>query len=62
MPKYRVMATAYDFYDAYVEAKDEQEAYEKAKSNDVEWILVNDDGDWQVHGDDIYEVEEYEDA
>lgn len=59
MPKFKVMATSYDYYDAYVEAKDAQEAYEKAKYGVVEWVQVNDIGEWEVHGDCVYEIEEY---
>jgi len=58
MPKFKVMATSYDYYDAYVEAKDAQEAYEKATNNEVEWVQANDIGEWQVHADCVYEIEE----
>jgi len=48
MPRYKVMATEYVYKDAYVDAKDAQEAYEKAKG-DVDWKVVG--GDFEVHAD-----------
>ena len=50
MPKFKVKATSYNYYDAIVEAKDAQEAYEIASTHDVDWEQV-DWGDWQIHGE-----------
>jgi len=55
MPKFIVKATGCDYYDAIIEAKDAQEAYEKAKTDNVDWEEVG-YGGWQVHGDLIEEI------
>ena len=47
MPKYKVIATEYVFKDALIEAKDAEEAYEKAQADNVDWIIVG--GDWEAH-------------
>lgn len=47
MPKFKVQATQYTFYDAVVEAKDYEEADALAYEGDVEWIEVG--GDWETH-------------
>ena len=61
MPKFKVMATSYTFFDAIVEAKDEHEAFELAEADEVEWYKPSvTAGDWQVHGDMIIEITEEE--
>ena len=40
MPKYKVMATEYVFKDALIEAKDAEEACEKAQADNVDWITA----------------------
>ena len=57
MPKYKVMATEYVFKDALIEAKDAEEAYEKAQEDNVDWITVG--GDWEIHEDMTFEENEY---
>lgn len=47
MPKFKVQATQYTFYDAVVEAKDYEEADALAYEGNVEWIEVG--GDWETH-------------
>ncbi len=39
MPKFKVQATQYINYDAYVEADSADEAYSIALSGDCEWVL-----------------------
>ena len=39
MPKYKVQATQYVNYDAYIDADSADEAYIKANSGDCEWVL-----------------------
>jgi len=56
MPKYKVMATEYVFKDALIEAKDAEEAYEKAQADNVDWIIVG--GDFEMHEDMIFEEKE----
>lgn len=56
MAKFKVMATSFDYFDAYVEAENAQEAYEKAVEGRVEWVLVTDHGDFEIHGDLVTEV------
>ena len=53
MPKYKVMATEYVFKDAFIEAKDAEEATAKAEADGVEWITVG--GDWEIHADMTFE-------
>ena len=49
---FKVMATSYDFYDAFIEANSEDEAYEIASNGiGVDWVKADDQGDWQIHGD-----------
>lgn len=61
MPKFKVMATAYSFLDAIVEAKDTQEAYELAQDDGVNWFMPSEFAcDFQVHGDMITEIKEEE--
>ena len=48
MAMYKVMATEYIFKDALIEAKDAEEAYQKAQGN-VNWVVV--DGDFEIHED-----------
>ena len=38
MKKYRVKATQFVYWDAYVTASSPEEAYEKAKQDDPHWI------------------------
>jgi len=49
MPKYKLYATQYIYMDAYVEAKDEDEANALAEAGEVEWNEAG--GDWQEHHD-----------
>jgi len=56
MPKYKVIATEYVFKDALIEAKDAEEAYEKAQADNVDWITVG--GDWEIHEDMTFEENE----
>jgi hypothetical protein len=56
MPKYKVMATEYVFKDALIEAKDAEEACEKAQADNVDWITVG--GDWEIHADMTFEENE----
>jgi predicted phosphodiesterase len=58
MPKYKVMATEYIFKDAFIEAKDAEEAYEKAQADNVDWTIVG--GDWEIHEDMTFEENEDE--
>jgi len=55
MPKYKLYATHYIFMDAFVEAKNEDEAHALAEAGQVEWVEVG--GDWEEHHDMTY-VEE----
>ena len=57
---YKVKATQYVFWDAYVTARSPEEAYEKAKQDDTHWILFDRTGqsEWQIYGDSIEEVED----
>ena len=48
MAMYKVMATEYIFKDALIEAKDAEEAYQKAQGN-VNWVVVG--GDFKIHED-----------
>jgi len=48
MAMYKVMATEYIFKDALIEAKDAEEAYQKAQGN-VNWVVVG--GDFEIHED-----------
>ena len=52
MAMYKVMATEYIFKDALIEAKDAEEAYQKAQGN-VNWVVVG--GDFEIHEDMIFE-------
>ena len=56
MPKYKVIATEYVFKDALIEAKDAEDAYEKAQADNVDWIIVG--GDWEIHEDMTFEEKE----
>jgi len=58
MPKYKLYATHYIFMDAFVEAKNEDEAHALAEAGQVEWVEVG--GDWEEHHDMTY-VEEQDD-
>jgi hypothetical protein len=53
MPKYKVMATEYVFKDAFIEAKDAEEAYEKAWEDNVDWTTVW--TDFEIHEDMTFE-------
>ena len=53
MPRFKVMATQYVFKDAFIEAKDAEEATAKAEADGVEWITVG--GDFEIHEDMIFE-------
>ena len=53
MPRFKVMATEYVFKDAFIEAKDAEEATAKAEADGVEWITVG--GDWEIHADMTFE-------
>ena len=56
MPKYKIRATKFTFVDAIVEAKDEDEACAMADSDNVEWVEVGSDIDWEFHDDLVDEV------
>ena len=64
MKKYRVKATHFVYYDAYVTANSTEEAYEKARHDDAHWIIFSRTGqsEWVIHGDMIEEVEDEKDA
>ena len=55
MPRYKVMATEYVYKDALIEAKDAEEAYEKAsiQADKMDWTIVG--GDFEIHEDMIFE-------
>ena len=55
MPKYKVMATEYIYKDAYVDAKDVEEAVQIAE-NLGNFITVG--GDFQIHADITFEETE----
>jgi hypothetical protein len=63
MKKYRVKATQYVYWDAYVTARSPEEAYEKAQRNDTRWVYFDQTGqqEWQIYGDSIEEVEDGKD-
>ena len=54
MPRYKVMATEYIYKDAYVDAKDAEEAVQIAE-NLGNFIIVG--GDFQIHADMTVEEE-----
>ena len=49
MTKYKVKATQYMYWDAYIEADSPDEAYQKAKQDDTEWVLYDCSSDWEVY-------------
>ena len=49
MAKYKVSATQYMYWDAYIEADSPDEAYQKAKQDDTEWVLFDCSSDWEVY-------------
>ncbi len=55
MNKYKIRATKFTFMDAIVEAKDEDEAFERAMydSDNVEWVEVG--TDWEFYDDQVTE-------
>jgi hypothetical protein len=53
MPKYKVMATEYVYKDAFIEAKDMDEAIAKAQADNVDWTTVG--GDFKIHEDMVFE-------
>lgn len=57
---YKVKATQYVYWDAYVTARSPEEAYEKAQRNDTRWVYFDQTGqeEWQIYGDSIEEVED----
>ena len=54
MPRYKVMATEYIYKDAYIDAKDAEEAVEIAENTGQGFITVG--GDFQVHADMTLEI------
>jgi len=63
MKKYRVKATHFVYYDAYVKANSPEEAYEKAKHDDAFWIIFSRTGqsEWEIYSDSVEEVEDGKD-
>tara|TARA_R100000329_G_scaffold119061_1_gene98087 strand:+ start:385 stop:576 length:192 start_codon:yes stop_codon:yes gene_type:complete len=63
MKKYRVKATQYVYWDAYVKANSPEEAYEKAKHDDAFWIIFSRTGqsEWEIYSDSVEEVEDGKD-
>ena len=63
MKKYRVKATQFVYWDAYVSANSPEEAYEKAKHDDALWIIFSRTGqsEWVIHDNTIEEVEDGKD-
>ena len=59
MPKYKVQATQYVNYDAYIDADSADEAYKIANSGDCEWVLFEKtpESGWEIYGDTIEEIE-----
>ena len=57
---YKVKATQYVFWDAYVTARRPEEAYEKAQRNDTRWVYFDQTGqeEWQIYGDSIEDVDD----
>jgi len=53
MVKYQVMATRYTYVDAFIEAKDAEDAIAKAQAEGVKWVTVG--GDFEIHEDCVYE-------
>ena len=51
MAKFKVKATQYVYWDAYIEADSPDEAYQKAKQDDTEWVLYEHAGDWEIYSD-----------
>ena len=56
MNKYKIRATKFTFMDAIVEAKDEDEARAMYNSDNVEWVEVGSDIDWEFHDGLVDEV------
>ena len=56
MKKYKVKATQYVYWDAYIEADSPAEAYQKSKQGDTEWILYEQAGDKEIYSD-VVEIE-----
>ena len=58
MPKYKVQATQYVNYDAYIDADSADEAYKIANSGDCEWVLFEKtpESGWEIYGDTIEEI------
>ena len=58
MPKFRVTATMDVAYEAVVTARDETEAWQMAKDDDVsiEWVQTNEGHDWTM--EDVKEIED----
>lgn len=63
MKKYRVKATQFVYWDAYVSANSPEEAYEKAKHDDAHWILFDRTGqsEWEIYGDMVEEATDGQD-
>jgi hypothetical protein len=60
MAKYKVKATQYVYWDAYIEADSPEEAYQKAKQDDTEWVLYEQAGDWEIYSDVFEEADDEE--
>ena len=60
MKKYRVKATQFVYWDAYVKANNPEEAYEKAKHDDAFWIIFSRTGqsEWEIYSDSVEEVKD----
>ena len=56
MTKYKVKATQYVYWDAYIEADSPEEAHQKAKQNDTDWVLFDRSTDWEVY-ENVEEIE-----